>query len=531
MLNKTPESFQSTSPACSTQVLETEKQSPAAESYFSAISNLVKSSGIYAISSLASPLISLLLTPFLTRSLSGADYGALAVLNTVIALLAGVTQLGLNAAFLRTYNFSYESMRDRLNVLSTLVITLFLMTIPVSIIVLLTAPSLSFLLLNSSSFSSSLQITAIVILIQNLAQPGLLWLHAENRSVLFTFASIANLLISAIATIIFVGVWHMGITGALLATGSGYAATMLCTLPLVVIRAGLRFHLPIAWEMATFGAPHVMNLMSSWILQVSDRYLLSHFTSLSETAHYSVGYSLGSLLSPIIIAPFSLAWWTLLYSLAKRNDAQKIFKDIFRWFSILLLFGTFGLSLIGVIGLDTFFPTSYHSAASIIPIITVSTMFNGIFVVVSLGASLQKKSWISTISIVISALLNFGLNLILIPRYGAMGAAITTCIAYIVLAVVAYFINQHIYPVSFEIGVFIIALLIGIALYAGSGVVAQNQELYIGWSIRFGALLLYGVCLLMLGVQSIQKAHEYIAMIKHIPIFRRGTSNENTYIS
>src|SRR5579885_289178 len=52
----------------------------------SLIRNLIKSSGIYALASIASPFISLVLAPFLTRSLTHGDYGILAVLNTIIAL-------------------------------------------------------------------------------------------------------------------------------------------------------------------------------------------------------------------------------------------------------------------------------------------------------------------------------------------------------------------------------------------------------------------------------------------------------------
>src|SRR5579859_3986968 len=59
------------------------------QDYGALVRDLVKSSGIYAISSLASPLVSLVLAPFLTHSLSSADYGALIVLNTVITLIAG----------------------------------------------------------------------------------------------------------------------------------------------------------------------------------------------------------------------------------------------------------------------------------------------------------------------------------------------------------------------------------------------------------------------------------------------------------
>ena len=99
------------------------------ESYLGLLRNLAKSSGIYAISALASPLVSLVLAPFLTHSLSITDYGALIVLNTVIILATTITQLGLNSAILRAYMYDYETRRDRMGVLSTAVVLLSLISI------------------------------------------------------------------------------------------------------------------------------------------------------------------------------------------------------------------------------------------------------------------------------------------------------------------------------------------------------------------------------------------------------------------
>src|SRR5258706_5640419 len=91
------------------------------QGYVSLVRNLVKSSTIYALSSAALPLVSLVLTPFLAHTLSPTEYGALAVLTTVIALTTGVTQFGLGSSFFRAYNYDYESERDRLGVISTVV--------------------------------------------------------------------------------------------------------------------------------------------------------------------------------------------------------------------------------------------------------------------------------------------------------------------------------------------------------------------------------------------------------------------------
>jgi O-antigen/teichoic acid export membrane protein len=468
--------------------------------YSSQIRRLIKSSGIYALASLASPLISLVLAPFLTHNLSRADYGLLAVLNTAIALMAGITQLGLSSAFFRSYNYDYDSQRDRSNVLSTVVILLLLVSLLAALAMVAGAPWLATHLLSSPSGSDLVRLAGLAVLLQNLTVPGFAWLRAENRAGFFSTLSIANLLITLGATIALVGKMQMGLAGALLATALGSAIVVICTLPIMLLRAGVRLRFDIAWGLLTFGVPNVANFVSVWILQLSDRYLLSHLASLAQTASYSVAYSLGGVVSVVVIAPFSLAWPTALYSIARRKDAAYVFQLVFRWYSIALLFAVFALSLVATFMLDLLFPPAYHSAAPIISIIAVSIMFYGIYNIFLVGVSIQRKTWLAVIFTTLSALVNIGCNLILIPRYGSMGAAVSTLIAYVLLAFVAYIVNQRIYPVPFGIGIFIIALFIGVALYVGSNFLIKFQETtYQAWAISLATLSLYSGFLLIVG--------------------------------
>src|SRR5205807_686732 len=101
------------------KALKIEARDAESQAYFPLIGSLVRSSAIYTLASMATPLVSLVLAPFLTRSLSHVEYGMLAVLNTVVALGVGITQLGLNSAFFRAYNCDYETRRDRLDIIST----------------------------------------------------------------------------------------------------------------------------------------------------------------------------------------------------------------------------------------------------------------------------------------------------------------------------------------------------------------------------------------------------------------------------
>ena len=478
-------------------------------SYSSHIRNLIKTSGIYALAMLVSPLIALVLAPFLTHNLSNIDYGILAILTTMIALLAGLTQLGLGSAFFRSYSYDYESEQDRAGVLSTVIVLLLCVSLPVTLAVMVAAPWLSAQFLNSPAFGSAIRLAALVMLIQNFALPGFAWMRAENRAFYFSLVSIANLLVSLVGTLFLVGYLHLGIAGALLASGSGYAVVVICTFPVILLKAGLRLRYDIARGLLSYGLPQVSSFISLWVLQLSDRFLLGRLGSLSQTASYSLAYNLGSVLSVVVLSPFQLAWPSALFTIAKKENAPDTFGMVFGWYSMLLLFATFGLALAGMVVLNLFFPPVYGVAAPIIPVIALSIMFNGFYNVFMTGAAIQRKIWFAFTFTTIAAFMNVGLNLVLIPLYGSMGAALATLIAYALLAAMAYVMNQRIYPVPFRMGLFVVALGAGVALFSGSSVLAHSLGTYGAGGISLAALALYGgytVCLGRFMARSREKA-------------------------
>lgn len=459
--------------------------------YLSFASNLIKNAGLYAIGTMASPLIALILSPFLAHTISHTDYGAFATLNVVISLISGVTQLSLGSALFRVYITDCEDQHDRLAVISTTFILLLFTSIPVTIAMLMTASWLSEFLFRSTYYGNSVSIAALVLLAQNLTVPGFAWLRAENRATLYTMFTLAFLLFNLVATLILVGVLDLGIGGALFAVCGSYTIVAACTVPLILQHAGLHLRLDIVRKLLFFGIPMVWSFVSLWVLQLSDRYLLSYFGSLSQTASYSVAYSLGGVLAPVILGPFNLAWPPIMYTIAKRKDAASIYQLVFRWFSFFLLIAVFALSLLATILLDILYPPAYHAVALVIPIIAVSTMFYGIYSVLTTGILIQRKPWFLIIFTSLAALVNVGLNIVLIPLYGSMGAAASTLLAYAFLTLLAYVINQRLYPIPYEIGKFLFALLVGAVLYVGSTILGGGQNTLVVWGIYVCSLALY----------------------------------------
>lgn len=482
----------------SEQISQEGTQTTGNESYFGLIRNLVKNSGVYALSSMASPLVSLLLLPFLTHTLSHADYGALAVLDTAIFLVSSITILGTDSAFARLYSYECKTKREQLDALSTLTLLLLLVTIPVVVIGVLAAPWLSVLVLGSASYGVTVGLSVVLVLFQTLTVPGMMWMRLEGQATLYSIISIGNFSLVAGATFVLVGILHMGLLGGLVAMGLGNALISFCTLPFIFSRVGFHLHSKMVLSILALGVPFAGNSITLWVLQLADRYLLGHFASLAVAANYAIAYSLGTGASFIISKPFGLAWWVLIYPIARREDASHVFKLIFRGYSFLLLFVTLGLSLFAESILDLLFPAAYHGQSLIISVVAVSTVFSSIFIVFDLGMTLQGKTWLAFIALFFSALLNIGVNVALIPHYGAIGAALATLVAYIALALISYAINQHIYPVPFEVGLFIVALVIGTALFFVDNKLTQGQGDIVILSIHSGLLLFYGGILAVL---------------------------------
>lgn len=418
-------------------------------SHSSLLRTLVKSSGIYALASVAAPFVSLILAPFLTSRLTPTDYGVLAVTNTAISLGIAVSQLGLGSAFFRAYNFDAATEQEKRKVLATVLTLLLLVSLSTTLIITVGAAPLAAILLGSGSYAPLIRLAAWSIFAQNLSVPAFAWMRAENRALPFSLLAVANLSVNLVGTIILVGVAQMGVAGALLATAAGYATVAALSLPVILTRAGFSLRRDIIWSLLTFGVPQVFSFMSYWVLQISDRYLLSRMVSLSETAHYSIAYSLGSVLGTLVVTPFALAWPTAMYAIAKRGDAGRIFRLVFDAFGTVLLLAAFGVSILSTVLLDWLFPPSYRPAAPVIPLVALSLALYGMYTVYMTGANIRRMTWLGAIYVTAAAVLNIALNLVLIPRYGAMGAAISTLLAYVLLALVTLVVNQRIYPVPY----------------------------------------------------------------------------------
>jgi O-antigen/teichoic acid export membrane protein len=127
----------------------------------------------------------------------------------------------------------------------------------------------------------------------------------------------------------------------------------------------------------------------------------------------------------------------------------------------------------------------------IVPVISFSYILHGIGNFVGWGLVMTKKAKYINLNVGITAFTNIVLNVIFIPVWGIMGAAIATVISYVIWdALKLYFSNKY-YQLSFDLRRLGYITIVGFSLYFISAIAANTEYLAVNIIIKLSVLLIY----------------------------------------
>ena len=180
-----------------------------------------------------------------------------------------------------------------------------------------------------------------------------------------------------------------------------------------------------------------------------DRYFINHYAGPTAVGLYSLGAKFAFLLSAFAFTPFQMIWDPQRFAIAKRPDAAHIYRNVFMYLNlalgtIALFIALFASDVIRVIAAP-----SFSAARGIVPLLLVSQIIFHWTAFANLGIFLRNKTHILAIIAVNGVLAVLALNYLLVPRYGAWGAAIASIIAYAVRFVTVYVVSQRQYRVDY----------------------------------------------------------------------------------
>ncbi|OOL38567.1 lipopolysaccharide biosynthesis protein [Pseudomonas sp. FSL W5-0299] len=178
-----------------------------------------------------------------------------------------------------------------------------------------------------------------------------------------------------------------------------------------------------------FGFPLMLNGLAFWGLSFLDRIMLKQLSSLSELAVYSIASTLAGV-AILFQQIFTTIWHPMIYKWVADGVAEEKVGDVIELVQFI------SLVLIAVVALFSFIvswllPESYAATRFMLPACMVPPLFIMIAEVSGVGVSISRKTRYLPIVTVISMMLNLLLNYILIPQFGAGGAAAASAIAFL----------------------------------------------------------------------------------------------------
>lgn len=384
---------------------------------------------IFTVGSMASSIITFLLLPLLTNKLTTTQYGEIDFINITITLLIPIISLNIVEAILR---FGVDNGYKDSHVLSTALITFFVFFSVVFIVVI--------------SIVSIFKLNHKIIYVLGLILLGSIYPMLQNfcRSIgkvkQFAIADVLYATIFGVANIVFVRIFEMGINGYF---DAYIIANILAILYLIIIvriykYISIRaFNIRYCKEFIYYSVPLIPNSLSWWIVDVSDRYLITIISGISSLGIYSIANKIPSIIK-ICYGMFFKAWQISSIEEFNNDKTSEFYSKILSY----LIKTMFTVSMLIIVSLPIimrlFIGKEFYSAIYYIPILATSIVFYtfSAFLGTIYTASKNTKGILKTT--IVSAILNIVINIIFMPRYGAIVASFSTLISYIYMFIHRY---------------------------------------------------------------------------------------------
>ena len=434
----------------------------------------------YGAGTVAQSALGLILLPLYLHFFDPSEYGIIAILTIVVSLTSLFANVGIQSALYMLYYEADEDKRKKL------VGNTFLWCLLGAIIggaVLYTQASwLSGTLFHTADYAYAFRLVAGFFFFSMLQNIPLAVLRLEKRAGAYVGLSLAKFGIDFGLKFYFIVFLARGIGGYFESGIIASIVTLCFLLPLTFKYVSLSINTSYLKRLLRLGFPFIFSTVSAWVLNVSDRFILNYFHGQAAVGIYSLANTLASVFQILLVTPLGLFWVPFFLSYASERsaeDTRRLFATAMKYFflaaSAMLLAITLGAGdVLRIFHVQFGAQEGYLQAAMLTPLLTFALFL--LFMSGRFGnpMSVIKRPEFFAIGGSIAAAVNIGLNFVFIPRFGALGAALTTIIAYAVHLALFYRWAMRLYPVDYHLRKLVTRglLFLGVAFI-------------IGWNIEF----------------------------------------------
>lgn len=388
--------------------------------------DLSKNTILFTISNFGTKVISFLLVPLYTNTLSAKDYGTADLMTTTAQLLIPVLTLNIQDAVLRFALDKNYSAKETLNVSKKIILFSSLCLI----IALLFLCKFNIITLDSQYII----FLFMSFLLGSLSNSISMYLKAEDKVGILVISGLANILIACTLNVYLLLIMKIGISGYLIANIAGSCVgvgIMICGGKLLkdFFIPSIKIDKKLASQMLVFSVPLIVNSIAWWLNNASDRYILTYFAGTDANGIYSVSYKVPTILSTLQSIFYS-AWSISAITEFDKNDHDGFMGNVYMAYAFTSILGCSSILIFNQFIAHILYAKEFYQAWQFVPPLLIGTVFNGLALFEGCIFTAVKDTKSVTISTLVGSVVNTLLNFVLIPYGGAKGAALATLIGY-----------------------------------------------------------------------------------------------------
>lgn len=473
---------------------------------FRELRGLAKETAFYGLSTVLGRMLSFLLTPLFTHLLSRSESGVVQTAYSYIAFLTVVYGLGLDVAYLR---LGRRDGKPDPGAFAGALSCVAVVSLAASVLIHVFAAPIAASMGIPVELASVVRYAAWILAIDALALMPYTELRGSHRAATYAGVKLVGIAMNLILAFVFVRNMGLGVRGVFLANIVASSAALAMLAPVLAARVE-RPDWSKLKPMLVFGVPLVVALLGSMVVQVADRPIMARLGGLDMAGVYGNCYKLGIFMS-LLVGMFDQAWKPFVLERADRPDVDALIARVLTYFAGLACWAFLAVAFFVEPAVKAplfhghaLFGSAYWDGLAIVPVVTLGYLFNGLYFVMLAPLMIDKRMASVTTATWIGALINIGVNLAFIPRWGMMGAAWATCVAYLAMAASVWWLGRATRVTPYEWGRLGVLALWTVLLWAPAS--------RVGLFPRLALLLAYPVGLRLSGFLHDEELVELKAM-------------------
>ena len=423
---------------------------------------LIYGSGVWA-----GKAIGFIMIPFYTRALSPADYGVLELASRTTDIIAMILALGLAAALIR-FHAEAKTDEDRERVIRTAVVFAGIVGLAAAGVLAISAGLVSDLVFGTGRYTLVVRLALIGMGLELGTMVPMALLRLQERSALFTAVNLGRLMVALGLNIYLVVLRRMGVVGVFTSNLVGVS------LVLVVLFAATRRYwrpsidLDVLKRMTAYSLPLVPSSLAMFVLNFGDRYFLRSCWGLKTLGVYALGYKLCLVMPGMIMEPLGLAWSAVMFEVANRDDANRVYARYFNGYMFCVVFFSVLIAALSRDLVKVMAAPGYGEAWRIVPVVLLGFIAWSSVNVFEIGALIEKKTYYRTLSCVTAGAVALAAYALLIPRWAGMGAAWATVLGFAAMSATSYVFSRKLRAIPYDMKRAAILVSLGAITYGAT---------------------------------------------------------------